>query len=153
MSVRYITKFQSSCLHVPMSILAATSILSFLSSGAFSGCQYNKPDEQTEKRPPAPCGCRGVFWWGPVPWPLSLLYPARGHLPPLQLLPWPWPLQGPICSTGESGNILTTGFDSKDVVLEIDEWYFPLPRMVLCCLSGSVPTVRHNMRPMSLRWH
>lgn len=36
-------------------------------------------------------------------------------------------------------------------MMEFNQWYFPL-RMVLCCLSGSVPTVRHSMRPVPLRW-
>lgn len=35
--------------------------LSFVLLGSFSGCQYNKPDEQTEKGPPAPRGCGRVF--------------------------------------------------------------------------------------------
>lgn len=36
-------------------------------------------------------------------------------------------------------------------MMEFNQWYFPL-RMVLCCLSGSVPTVRHSMRPVPSRW-
>lgn len=35
--------------------------LSFVLSGSFSGCQYNKPDEQAKKGPPAPRGCGRVF--------------------------------------------------------------------------------------------
>lgn len=72
----------------------------FVPLGPFTGLQRGESDEQTEKRPPASRGHRRVFRWRPVPWSLQFLHPPRGHLPPLQFLPWPRPLQGPLCSTG-----------------------------------------------------
>lgn len=52
-------------------------------SGSVAGPQRDESGEQAKARPPASGGCRRVLGGGPVPRPLQLLHPARGHLPPV----------------------------------------------------------------------
>lgn len=57
------------------------------SQGSLAGREHREPGEQAEAGSPALGGRRGVLRGGSVPRPLQLLRPARGHLPPVQLLP------------------------------------------------------------------
>lgn len=141
-----------------------------LSSGPFAGCQHSEPGEQAEERPAAPCGRWRVLGGRSVPRPLQLLRPARSHLPPLQLLPWPGPLQGPLSGTGTrrkspvlhrltiANQILSPSSLDLPRICNFTTRtpsyirLFDFLRMEPFCRSGSVPTARLSMKPSPLRW-
>lgn len=79
----------------------AVPATSLSSAGPVSGHKHHKPGEQAEPGPAPPGGRGRVLGGGPVPRPLPLLRAPRGHLPQLQLLPGPGPVQRPLRLSGE----------------------------------------------------